>query len=264
MDINLAKCWKVLLNDNLLVYNLNTSKNDYPEIISRKGPSNRRESSQAIRQTTFSLHERRRYGRTLIAIWGTSGKTNLLVTFCVTIMSDSIRWNRSSLEESSSQYERTRRGESLVCRLFRQKQRRVAIFLRDNRWKHLSGKLTLRLGLVSPIYFGVEDPWENIRLIGWKWKARKSLSLPVRIGRRETFSTQAKALQVLYGLLYIQYFVHIFKLTKKVWSFVHSGTTCSRSACVQVLNFEIKVAWWLERGGTTRSHSELGSQTSQR
>jgi len=64
-------------------------------------------------------------------------------------MSDSIRWKRSSLEGSWPQYERTRLGESLVCRLSRQRQRRVATFPRDNRWKHLSGKPTLRLGLVS-------------------------------------------------------------------------------------------------------------------
>ena len=48
-------------------------------------------------------------------------------------MSDSIRWKRKNLEESSWQYERTLREESLVCRLSRQRQRRVAIFLRDNR-----------------------------------------------------------------------------------------------------------------------------------
>ena len=50
----------------------------------------------------------------------------------VTLMSDSIRYKRSSLEESSPQYERTGRGKSLVCRLSRQWQRRVATFLTDN------------------------------------------------------------------------------------------------------------------------------------
>lgn len=34
--INLAICWKISLNGKILVYDLYTSKNFYPEIISRK------------------------------------------------------------------------------------------------------------------------------------------------------------------------------------------------------------------------------------
>ena len=50
-----------------------------------------------------------------------------------TIMSDSIQWDRSSFDGSCPQYERTWMKESLVCRLCYQTQRRVAIFLNDNR-----------------------------------------------------------------------------------------------------------------------------------
>ena len=48
-------------------------------------------------------------------------------------MSDSIRWKRLNLEESCVQYERTYMEESLVFRLSRQRQSRVATFLMDNR-----------------------------------------------------------------------------------------------------------------------------------
>ena len=68
----------------------------------------------------------------------------------------------------------------LVYQLSRQRHRWVAMFGRDNRWKHLSGKPTSRLDFPG---LGPVDPFKTRTLIGWRWKCGNVWSWPVLIGR---------------------------------------------------------------------------------
>jgi len=68
----------------------------------------------------------------------------------------------------------------LVWGLSRQWHRPVAMSGKDNRWKHLSGKPTPRLGIVI-------GPWEMITLIGARWKCCKALSRGVLIPRQNSW-----------------------------------------------------------------------------
>jgi len=69
--------------------------------------------------------------------------------------------------------ERTEMNEPLVCRLWYQLKRRVAMFGRDKRWKHLSAKPLPRLDTMNS--------WKTTRLIGSRCKARKGFSRGVLI-----------------------------------------------------------------------------------